>query len=362
MKIRNLMLVALAASMTFVACSKDDGVPDAQGTPKSVTIKLANVVTSSRSTGGAEIEPGQAVTLTKYQVFFSDGTTLYKAKDATNSADAEQYFDNTKGAVPTTGNFHFLPAAVNKVIVIGNRAKIEDVTTEAELNVALNITDEQNADALSLYATSALTPVSEAEDDDVIHPTDNPVYKADLTLAPTIARLYIKNFSCTFSDTPEYTSLKIQKLALNNYYTTNTLAAKTVGGLTNTALTDANVWDWFANLPAGFHNDNLDITLNSADANAGNQYTVTAASGGIYYHIFPGVEPQLVLRAEGDNTPLYLATKSFKSDDQPVTWEAGKIYEMDFAFKATDFDQPDKCIDITVKPVNWVVVTVTPEF
>lgn len=355
MKIRNLMLVALAASMTFVACSKDDGVPDAQGTPKSVTIKLANVVTPSRSTGGAQITDGQAVNLTKYQVFFSDGTTLYKAKDATNSADAEQYFDNTEGAVPTTGNFHFLPAAVNKVIVIGNRAKIEDVTTEAELNVALNITDEQNADALSLYATSELTPVSEAEDDDEIHPTDNPVYKADLTLAPTIARLYVKNFSCTFSDTPEYTSLKIQKLALNNYYTTNTLAAKTVGGLTNTVLTDANVWDWFANLPAGFHNDNLDITLSSTSA--------TAASGGLYYHIFPGAEPQLVLRAEGDNTPLYLATVNFKtSDGKPVEWKAGTVYEMDFAFKATDFDQPDKCIDITVKPVNWVVVTVTPEF
>ena len=357
MKIRNLMLVALAASMTFVACSKDDGVPDAQGTPKSVTIKLANVVTPSRSTGGAEIEPGQAVTLTKYQVFFSDGTKLYTAKEANNQDAAEQYFVTPEdGALATTGNFHFLPAAVNKVIVIGNRAKIDDVTTEAELNVALNITDEQNADALSLYATSALTPVSEAEDDDddEIHLKDNPVYKADLTLAPTSARLYIKNFSCTFSGTPEYTSLKLQKLALNNYYTTNTLASETVGGLTNTTLTEANVWDWFAKLPAGFDNDNLDISLSSTSA--------TAPSGGLYYHIFPGVEPQLVLRAEGDGTPLYLATKSFKSGDAPVVWEAGKIYEMDFAFKATDFDQPDKCIDITVKPVNWVVVPVSPEF
>ena len=242
---------------------------------------------------------------------------------------------------------------MNKVIVIGNHEKI-DATTEAQLNIALEIAKEQNADELTLYAESGLTPVSEAEDDDVIHPTDNPVYKANLTLAPTIARLYIKNFSCTFSDTPEYTSLKIQKLALNNYYTTNTLAAKTVGGLTNTALTDANVWDWFANLPAGFHNDNLDITLSSTSA--------TATSGGLYYHIFPGVEPQLVLRAEGDNTPLYLATKNFKSNDKPVEWKAGTVYEMDFAFKATDFGQPDKCIDITVKPVDWVVVTVTPEF
>ena len=354
MKIRNLMLVALAASMTFVACSKDDGVPDAQGTPKSVTIKLANVVTPSRSTGGAQITDGQAVNLTKYQVFFSDGTKLYKAKDADNSADAEQYFDNTKGAVPTTGNFHFLPAAVNKVIVIGNRAKIDDVTTEAELNVALNITDEQNADALSLYATSALTPVSEAEDDDEIHPTDNHVYKADLTLAPTIARLYVKNFSCDFSG-GTYTELNLQKMALNNYYTTSTLANNTTGGLTTESLNNSNVWDWFSGLTPSFSNDDLSITLNSS---------TPSSAATLYYHIFPGTLPQLVLRAMGNGTtPLYLATVNFKtSDGEPVEWKAGTVYEMDFAFKVTDFDQPDKCIDITVKPVNWVVVTVTPEF
>lgn len=348
MKIRNLMLVALAASMTFVACSKDDGVPAEQGTPKSVTINLANVVTPSRSTDGALITDGQAVTLTKYQVFFSDGTDLYPAKEANNQDAAEQYFVTpADGALATTGNFHFLPAKVNKVIVIGNHEKI-NATTEAELNIALAIAQEQNADELTLYAESGLTPKTP------VHKDNNPLYEANLTLAPTIARLYIKNFSCTFSGTPEYTSLKLQKLALNNYYTTNTLASETVGGLTNTTLTDANVWDWFANLQAGFHNDNLDIPLSSTSA--------TAPSGGLYYHIFPGVEPQLVLRAEGDGTPLYLATKSFKSGDAPVVWEAGKIYEMDFAFKATDFDQPDKCIDITVKPVNWVVVPVSPEF
>lgn len=353
MKISNLMLAALAASMLFAACSKDDGVPAEQGTPKSVTINLANVVTPSRSNGGTQIGDGDAVNLTSYQVFFSDGTDLHKAKNPDNSTDAQQYFDNSNRAVPSTGNFHFLPAAVNKVIIIGNRTEIE-ASTEAELNLALNIADEQDASKLTLYAESGLTRVSEEEDNDDIHTTDNPVYKADLTLAPTIARLYIKNFTCTFGGQPEYNSLQIQKLALNNYYTTSTLASKTVGGVTNTVLTDANVWDWFANLPEGFHNDNLSITLTSTSA--------TAASGGLYYHIFPGVEPQLVLRAEGDGTPLYLATKSFKSNGQPVTWEAGKVYEMDFAFAATQFAQPDKCIDITVKPVNWVVVPVTPEF
>ena len=348
MKITNLMLVALAASMTFVACSKDDGAPAGQGTPKSVTIKLANVVTPSRSSDGEPIGAGEAVTLTKYQVFFSDGTNLYPAKEVDNQTAAVQYFDYTTEAVPTVRNFHFLPAAVNEVIVIGNHAEIKDATTKAQLDLALSIADEQDEDNLTLYATSALTPKTPE------HADNNPLYEANLTLAPTIARLYVKGFTYKEDVTGnrKYTELKLEKLALNNYYTTNTLASKTTGGLTNEPLDKSTVWDWFAGLQGGFHNDALPYTLTP---------TAPSATSDLYYHIFAGLQPQLALRLTGDGTPLYLATKSF-TGDKPITWEAGYIYEMEFAFSDTDFEQPDKCIDIKVTPVNWVVVTVTPEF
>lgn len=352
MKITNLMLVAIAASMTFVACSKDDGAPAGQGTPKSVTIKLANVVTPSRSAGGEQIVAGEAVTLTKYQVFFSDGTNLYTAKEVDNQTAAVQYFDNTTGAVPTEGNFHFLPAAVNEVIVIGNHAKIDDAKTKAELDLALSIADEQDADDLTLYATSALTPKTPE------HADNNPLYEANLTLAPTIARLYVKGFTYNAEEgtgNRKYSELKLEKLALNNYYTTNTLASKTTGGLTNETLDKSTVWDWFAGLQGGFHNDALPYTLTP---------TAPSATSKLYYHIFAGLQPQLALRLTGDGTPLYLATSKFKKEDGSYvdTWEAGTVYEMEFKFSDTDFDQPDKCIDITVTPVNWVVVAVTPEF
>lgn len=356
MKITNLMLVALAASMTFVACSKDDGAPAGQGTPKSVTIKLANVVTPSRSAGGEQIVAGKAVTLTKYQVFFSDGTKLYTAKDVNNQKDAVQYFDYTTEAVPTVRDFHFLPAAVNEVIVIGNHKEIQ-ATTKAQLDLELSIADEQDEDNLTLYATSALTPKTPE------HADNNPLYEANLTLAPTIARLYIKSFTYNAEEgtgNRKYSVLKLEKLALNNYYTTNTLISKTTDGLTNEPLDESTVWDWFAGLATGFHNDAL------------TKYTLTptapSATSDLYYHIFAGKEPQLALRLTGDGTPLYLATSSFKTKDEdggapaPVEWKAGTVYEMEFNFSDTDFDQPDKCIDITVTPVNWVVVAVTPEF
>lgn len=361
MKITNLMLVALAASMTFVACSKDDGAPAGQGTPKSVTIKLANVVTPSRSAGGEQIVAGKAVTLTKYQVFFSDGTNLYPAKEIDNQTAARQYFDNTTGAVPTEGNFHFLPAAVNEVIVIGNHGEIQ-ATTKAQLDLELSIADEQDANNLTLYASSTLTLVNKTEDDNQNHPKDNLLYEANLSLAPTIARLYVKGFTYKEDRTGnrKYSELKLEKLALNNYYTTNTLVSKTTSGLTNEPLNNSTVWDWFAGLATGFHNDAL------------TKYTLTPtapfATSDLYYHIFAGKEPQLALRLTGDGTPLYLATSSFKTKDEdggapaPVEWKAGTVYEIEFNFSDTDFDQPDKCIDITVTPVNWVVVAVTPEF
>ena len=346
------MLVALAASMTFVACSKDDGAPAGQGTPKSVTIKLANVVTPSRSAGGEQIVAGKAVTLTKYQVFFSDGTNLYTAKDVNNQNDAVQYFDNTAGAVPTEGNFHFLPAAVNEVIVIGNHDKIDGAKTKAELDLELSIENEQDEDNLTLYATSALTPKTPE------HADNNPLYEANLTLAPTIARLYVKGFTYNAekgTGNRKYTDLKLEKLALNNYYTTNTLVSKTKDGLTNEPLDKSTVWDWFAGLQVGFHNDPLTYTLTP---------TAPSATSMLYYHIFAGLQPQLALRLTGDGTPLYLATSKFKKEDGSYvnTWEAGTVYEMEFNFSDTDFDQPDKCIDITVTPVKWVVVAVTPEF
>lgn len=350
MKIKSIVLMALAASMACVACDKEGTGTGQSGAPKSVNIKLANVVTKTRSAGGSQIAPGSPVTLSSYQIFFSDGTTLYTAKDANNQSDADQYIDSNdlqEGVLPTTGNYHFLPAAVNKVIVIGNHTEL-NVTTEAELNIALAIADEQDADNLTLYATSALTPASPEHED------GNPLYTAELELAPRIARLFVKSFTCTF-DTPSYTEVKIEKMAMNNYYKANTLASQETSDLENTVLNNSTVWDWFSSLTPGFHNDDLSITLTSA---------APSATTDLYYHFFPGsAEPQLVVRAQGDDTPLFLATARFKNaSGEPVVWKAGTIYEMDFAFKVTDFDQPDKCVDITVTPVKWVVETITPEF
>ena len=80
MKVKSFLLTALAASMTFVACdNKDDEMGQLDNTPKSVSIDLSNVIPVTRG-AGQEVEDNSKVSLTDVQVFFTDGTTLYKGK------------------------------------------------------------------------------------------------------------------------------------------------------------------------------------------------------------------------------------------------------------------------------------------
>lgn len=367
MKSKIFMTMALAASMVFVACDNDEengGVPKGNS-PKSVTINLANVTSGTRSAGGEDITEGTAIPLTKFQVFFTDGTKLYKGKDSANSAELDGYI-NVESDESLTQTFHFLPAAVTEVIVIGNREKI-GASTEAELNEALkdlNIGEEQDTKALTLYAKSGLTNANEADEAD-----NNPLYTATLNLAPTIARLYVEGFTCNF-DEGVYKSLDMMKLALNNYYESTDLdvsgdqvTSTPKGSDHNITVSTGTVWDWFADLEAL---ESSAWNYFSYDDLTGMSLTpdVPTAASDLYYHFFVGSEkPQLVLQCKGDDgTPLYLPTLRFTQDGEEVVFQPGYIYKMNFSFDESDFKHPDKCVDITVETAKWQVVTVTPEF
>lgn len=362
MNVKFLALAAVAASMTLVGCNKTL-TPEETGVPKSVTIKLANVVPGTRSAGGEQIAEGTAVTLTSFQIFFSDGTNLYTAKQADGTTDAVQYFSGADVAGNLEGSYHLLPSAVNKVIVVGNYGSQITEKTEADLNLALKIADEQDIDDLTLYAESGLTPVT--DDHSGVHDdgSASAVFEADLKVVPRIARIFITDFSYTYTtDGSAYKSLTLQKIALNNYYAANTLATQAVSDLQATAISDATAWDWLAghSTPSWDWDDLSHITLTPTAAN-----TAVTAESKHYYHFFvgSGAVPQLVLQCKSaDDTPLYLATSGFKVGGNDVTWQNGYIYELSFAFDDEDLTSPDKCVDITVTPHEWQVETITPEF
>ena len=365
MNVKFLALAAVAASMTLVGCNKTL-TPEETGVPKSVTIKLANVVPGTRSAGGEQIAEGTAVTLTSFQIFFSDGTNLYTAKQADGTTDAVQYFSGADVAGNLEGSYHFLPSAVNKVIVVGNYGSQITETTEAKLDLALSIADEQDINNLTLYAESGLTPVADDDNDHSGNHDDgsaSAVFEADLKVVPRIARIFITDFSYTYTtDGSAYKSLTLQKMALNNYYAANTLATQAVSDLQATAISDATAWDWLAghSTPSWDWDDLSTITLTPTAAN-----TAVTKESKHYYHFFvgSGAVPQLVLQCKSaDDTPLYLATSGFKVGGNDVTWQNGYIYELSFAFDDEDLTSPDKCVDITVTPHEWQVETITPEF
>lgn len=363
MNVKFLALAAVAASMTLVGCNKTL-TPEETGVPKSVTIKLANVVPGTRSAGGEQIAEGTAVKLNSFQIFFSDGTNLYPAKQSDGVTDAVQYFSGADVAGNLEGSYHFLPSAVNKVIVVGNYGSKITETTEAKLNLALSIADEQDIEDLTLYAESGLTPVTGNDhSSDHTDGSASAVFEADLKVVPRIARIFITDFSYTYTtDGSAYKSLTLQKIALNNYYAANTLATQAVSDLQATAISDATAWDWLAGHsdPSWDWDDLSAITLTPTAAN-----TAATAESKHYYHFFvgSGAVPQLVLQCKSaDDTPLYLATSGFKVGGNDVTWQNGYIYELSFAFDDEDLTSPDKCVDITVTPHEWQVETITPEF
>ncbi len=366
MNLKFFALAAVAVSVTLVSCNKTQTV-SLPGTPKSVTIKLSNVVPGTRSMGGEQIAAGTKVTLNDFQVFFTDGTTLYLPKNIDNTDYAETYFDGT-GGVPTEASFHFLPAQVTSVVVIGNigsKITVENgVTALSELqNRELEIAGQQDIDNLTLY--SGVQQLQLASDASHMDAHDTPVYTADLTLAPRIARLFVKDFTYSVkSDASVYKTLEMLKMAINNYYGKTTLGGSE-SELTSQEINTSTVWNWFSGFTDSAWNwddlSSIKVTVTAANT------PVSVEAGGLYYHFFvdddkPQV-PQLVLQCVSDDEPQYLATLNFKdSDGEPIAWENGYIYEMSFSFTDEQLSHPDKCVDITVNPVEWQVVTVTPEF
>ena len=179
MKIKNYLALTLMAAVSFAACDKGENGADGDKSPKSVTLTLSNVVPGTRAADDP-VAGDSKVTLNDFQVFFaeSDGT-LVKGKTLQNT-DAEHYFavadfkDENKV-------FHFLPAEVTKVIVVGNLS--EDLKTALasagstdDLKRTLTVAAEQDDANLALYDEVELTTV--VGEDSAGHP----LYKAAMVL------------------------------------------------------------------------------------------------------------------------------------------------------------------------------------
>lgn len=402
MKFFNLMLAASMAAMVFSSCSKEEGGADiSDKSLKSVTISLANVkaqaaaqTMGTRSALDKEIEGGTQVKLTNFQVFFSDGTNLYLGK-AADGSPMSHFFVGENMNTETSKSFHFLPASVNKVIVIGNvrdakgavissgdtsitvteGTSTEENTLQNVLN--LQIDEQQNAEELTLYGDCTTLQPKQEDHNSGDNAHANPVYEAEVNIAPLVARIEVKNIECT--EFGSYAEFKLEKFAFNNYYKNIAADTKTPSEIKRTVITSENVFDYFNALEktegtTPWHWEEFsNAVLAKSDK-------TKVTDNPFYYHFFvDGKEftgdkingnetegyPQLLLKLtgysganqSGTETPLYLATTTLNSKGTPITqFEAGKIYQVSFSFSEDNISQPDKCIEVTVKVASWTIV------
>lgn len=386
MNVRNLLLTALAASMALVSCDKsenDVSVPTDKSL-KSVTLTLPNITKAvgSRATGDAMANNSQ-VKLENFRVYFVDGDGKEVTVPQYDGQDQQVYFssDATDNSWETIGvdgrviTYHFLPAATAKVVVVGNiggNVAYAELATRTE-NV---LNDSQDGHPLyPLYGDDDLAEKNGTADDK----GHENVYTATVTLAPSQSRFEIFGFEyieATAPATNNYTSVALQKIALNHYYTSYELVSK-VPVETGKVFDDpvhAEAWNWIEARTAWC--DALNLTIEPGKPKFVNGTDITDenedgedATGIITYGLAHVADkdnnPELLLAlhgttAAGTSVPLYLRGK-FTGESQP-NFEAGKIYRVFFSFTDANLQQPERCVELTVEVADWTVVPVTPEF
>lgn len=410
MKINKLMLAMAVAATTIAACNKQETTPqvDVIKSLKSVTLNLSNATFTKSGTSDALMD-NKVVTLNNMQVFFSDGTNLYQAYDATGNTPATTYFT----AVPTgeAAQFHFLPNEVVEVIVIANHGEkalgtanaVTKIfpTTKAQLldgikNLSVDADQTQDAKNLPLYGIdSDLTYNGESHAED--HGHDNPVYlAADVKLVPAVARFEVVGFQyAQDGENPrKYEQVEVEQLVFRNYNTTATVnsfagnvtaAGADENALATLPLGDGNIFTWFADmLTKGWYADEPKVVLaDDVEYTWGMVPAVAnvAPASEYSYHVFPGTMiPEFDLKIKGNGftegegdaavtyptVPLYLKTETLHVATAEgaalASIEAGYIYRMAMVFDDTDFENPEKCIDLTVTVAPWAVQIIVPEF
>lgn len=141
-------------------------------------------------------------------------------------------------------------------------------------------------------------------------------------------------------------------------------------------ITDSNAWDWVGTTAdAPWADEFSSLSLNAGQGKLvdgtelteelkgkGGEGATNIITYGLAHVADAANNPELVLTLEGVNgstvTPLYLNGKFTNS----AAFSAGKIYRVLYSFSDEDFEQPERCVELTVTVAEWQVVAVTPEF
>lgn len=384
MKSIKFMCAVFAAMVAFAGCQKDETPAQKSKNLKSVEVKINNVFPSTKAIGGVGDLEGKNVQLNSLQFFFSDGTTLYEAKDVDgNKADA--YFDSAELAAMSgniSAKFHFLPAAVKKVIVVGNFTEMV-ATQETNLDRELEIINYQDVTNFPLYAEGTLgAPQSNTHNNAENGNHLSNVYSVNLNILPHVARFEVKSVGCSLPTGSEKI-VKVVSMAFADFYDKCDFRTSALNTLRSVSITQQDIFTYFqTQMNTSKWNNDFFNGLNG-QVGAGNSHpvaeftsTTPSLTTDIAYNFFckGAPSPTLLLNVieyenqaallANNGTPGYLYTNTYRLNSTEVvtTFEPGKIYRMNINFNETNLQHQDRCLDITLEVAKWVVINVTPEF
>ena len=384
MKTFRIMCAAVVAAMSLASCQKEQEQAPENKTLKSVEVKINNVAPVTRAIGGlGESLEGKNIQLNSLQFFFSDGTSLYEAKDAEGNV-ADVYYDAAELAAlngSISAKFHFLPAAVKKVIVIGNYSA-SAATTETALDAELEIAKYQDVTNFPLYAEGTLGLASSNAHDSGSNGHLSNVYTVNLDVYPHVARFEITGIGCTLP-LNSGKIVKVVSLAFADFFDKCDFRTAVGHTLRSVQLNQQDIYTYFQEqMSTAKWNNDFFNGLNGQEG-AGNSHPVieltatnTFVETDIAYNFFckGAPSPCLLLNViEYENqaafdvnngTPGYLYTNVYRlNSTEPVTtFEPGKIYRMAIRFNEDDLQHQERCLDISLNIAEWIVINVTPEF
>ena len=384
MKTFRIMCAAVVAAMSLASCQKEQEQAPENKTLKSVEVKINNVAPVTRAIGGlGESLEGKNIQLNSLQFFFSDGTSLYEAKDAEGNV-ADVYYDAAELAAldgSISAKFHFLPAAVKKVIVIGNYSA-SAATTETALDTELEIAKYQDVTNFPLYAEGTLGLASSNAHDSGSNGHLSNVYTVNLDVYPHVARFEITGIGCTLP-LNSGKIVKVVSIAFADFFDKCDFRTAVGNTLRSVQLNQQDIYTYFQEqMSTAKWNNDFFNGLNG-QVGAGNSHPVielTAANTfvetDIAYNFFckGAPSPCLLLNVieyenqaafdANNGTPGYLYTNVYRlNSTEPVTtFEPGKIYRMAIRFNEDDLQHQERCLDISLNIAEWIVINVTPEF
>lgn len=388
MKVKSFLLTALAASMVLASCDKNESDINAptDKSPKRVTIKLPNLTPSPkvRSVGDA-MEDESQVALENFKIFFLDANNTPVEIPEYEGKAQQVYFTNevtdSWEAITADGReltYHFLPYQTVKVVIVGNQGG--EITYDQLANKTENVLNDTEAGhpTYTLYGKDDLVEGGAPDKD-----SHENVYQANVILEPRVSRFEIYGFEYEAAQAPatnKYTSVKLEKIALNHYYTQYDFVTK-IPSETGSVFdnpTSAQIWTWvegrtapWADVLSSSETDVL--SLNPGDKKDPNGVALADGADGenaediITYglaHVEAATNnPELLLTLHGTTAdqktePIYLRGQFTTA----VPFNSGKIYRVLYSFSDENFDQPERCVELNVKVANWQVVPVTPEF